>query len=188
MDDHYKKLQVDPQAESEVIRAAYYALARKYHPDAGGDAGRMVEFNAAWAVLGDRLRRSAYDAERDGPIAPSATSGPADRHGSSVPARDDRPVRTRQDTSTVLDFGRYEGWSLEQIVKSNPDYLDWLVRTSIGRRLSAEVMALREVREPKPSAFGMATGHTRNGTPLADRRTGKAGERHWFGRAMPGRG
>ena len=29
----YKVLQVDPEAEDEVIEAAYRRLARKYHPD-----------------------------------------------------------------------------------------------------------------------------------------------------------
>ena len=31
--DPYKILQVDPEAEDEVIQAAYRRLARKYHPD-----------------------------------------------------------------------------------------------------------------------------------------------------------
>src|SRR3989304_2029900 len=31
--DHYKVLQVDPEAEAEVVQAAYRRLARKYHPD-----------------------------------------------------------------------------------------------------------------------------------------------------------
>ncbi len=32
--NHYKVLQVDPSAESEIIAAAYKRLALKYHPDA----------------------------------------------------------------------------------------------------------------------------------------------------------
>ena len=31
--DLYKVLQVDPEAEHEVVQAAYRRLARKYHPD-----------------------------------------------------------------------------------------------------------------------------------------------------------
>jgi DnaJ-class molecular chaperone len=34
--DPYKTLQVDPEAEDEVIAAAYRRLARKYHPDSTG--------------------------------------------------------------------------------------------------------------------------------------------------------
>lgn len=65
--DPYKILQVDPEAEDEVIVAAYRRLARKYHPDvaAGPEAAaRMAAINAAWDVIGDPVRRAAYDRER----------------------------------------------------------------------------------------------------------------------------
>ena len=113
MDDLYKNLQVDPRAESEVIRAAYYALARKYHPDVGGDLRRMVDFNAAWAVLGNPLLRSAYDAERGRPTPSSVTAERADAHGDNGQARGETPPRSRLDLSSILDFGRYAGWSLD---------------------------------------------------------------------------
>jgi len=63
-------------------------------------------------------------------------------------ATTDRPrrdaARSRLDSSSILDFGRYAGWSLAQIVEKDPDYLEWLVRTPIGRRLAAEARALLE--------------------------------------------
>lgn len=69
--DPYKALQVDPEAEDEVIAAAYRRLARKYHPDAVGDpesaataAGRMAALNAAWELIGDPVRRAAFDRDR----------------------------------------------------------------------------------------------------------------------------
>jgi curved DNA-binding protein CbpA len=65
--DPYKTLQVDPEAEDEVIAAAYRRLARKYHPDvnAGPEvAARMAAINAAWEVIGDPTRRAAFDRER----------------------------------------------------------------------------------------------------------------------------
>jgi curved DNA-binding protein CbpA len=64
--DYYAILQVDPEAEPEVIEAAYRRLARKYHPDvnpAPDASQRMVELNAAYAVLGDPEKRAAYDRE-----------------------------------------------------------------------------------------------------------------------------
>jgi DnaJ-class molecular chaperone len=112
-DDLYKKLQVDPQAESEVIRAAYHALSRKYHPDAGGDLQRMVELNAAWAILGHPLTRSAYDAQREGRQASPAPIERAEPHVKPGRGRSDGVLRTRRDSSSTLDFGRYSGWSLE---------------------------------------------------------------------------
>jgi curved DNA-binding protein CbpA len=65
--DPYKTLQVDPEAEDEVIAAAYRRLARKYHPDVAGGAeavARMAAINAAWEVVGDPIRRAAFDRQR----------------------------------------------------------------------------------------------------------------------------
>jgi curved DNA-binding protein CbpA len=65
--DPYKTLQVDPEADPEVIQAAYRRLARKYHPDVmpGPEAAkRMVAINRAWALLEDPEARAAYDRER----------------------------------------------------------------------------------------------------------------------------
>ena len=67
MEDHYHTLQVDPDAESEVIEAAYKRLARKYHPDADpseGSTRRMQAINAAYDVLSDAARRAEYDRSR----------------------------------------------------------------------------------------------------------------------------
>jgi curved DNA-binding protein CbpA len=77
--DHYKTLQVDPEADPEVIQAAYHRLARKFHPDTGpaADAGRMALLNAAWEVLGDPARRAAYDRARA--AMPGATGAPTAR-------------------------------------------------------------------------------------------------------------
>ncbi|MBX7233337.1 MAG: J domain-containing protein [Caldilineales bacterium] len=63
MKDYYLILQVHPQAEPEVIQAAYHRLARKHHPDAAGgaDAAAMQELNEAYAVLSDPAQRARYD-------------------------------------------------------------------------------------------------------------------------------
>lgn len=187
MDDLYKNLQVDPRAEAEVVRAAYYALARKYHPDVGGDLQRMVDFNAAWAVLGNPLLRSAYDAERDRPGASPVVAERADAHGDSGQARGDTPPRSRHDSSSILDFGRYAGWSLAQIVEKDPDYLEWLLRTPIGRRLAAEARALLEVRAASRSPVGVGRGGPQSGGPIGERREGTSAGRQWFGRSRQGR-
>lgn len=62
--DHYEVLGVSPTSEDVVIRAAYRALMRRYHPDKDPGAelsGRALEINAAYAVLGDPGRRARYD-------------------------------------------------------------------------------------------------------------------------------
>jgi curved DNA-binding protein CbpA len=186
MTDLYKKLQVDPGAEPEVIRAAYHALARKYHPDTGGDAQRMTELNVAWAVLGNHGLRSAYDAERARTTTPPATAERTGPPGSNGPGNSEAPPRGKADSSTVLDFGRYAGWSLEQLVESDPDYLRWLMRTPIGRRLSAEVGALLEVRAASFTAVGVTHRNLRSTGPIGARRGRASGGRHWFGGVTQG--
>ena len=68
-EDYYAVLGVLPDAEDVVIIAAYRALAQRYHPDRwSGDLGeghrRMSEINQAYAELGDKTRRAAYDSVR----------------------------------------------------------------------------------------------------------------------------
>ena len=67
--DHYSTLGVLPDADPVVVRAAYQALAQRYHPDkwAGNPSTaheRMARINEAHRVLGDSKLRSAYDASR----------------------------------------------------------------------------------------------------------------------------
>ena len=40
---------------------------------------------------------------------------------------------------TVLDFGRYRGWSIGQIATHDPDFLEWLQRSPSGRQYRAEI-------------------------------------------------
>jgi molecular chaperone DnaJ len=62
-------LGVNPQASHGEIKAAYRALVKQHHPDAGGDAAAMLAVNAAWEVLGDRQQRQRFDQVRHGPGA-----------------------------------------------------------------------------------------------------------------------
>lgn len=67
--DYYSILGVLHDADAAVIKAAYRALAQRYHPDRwAGDAAeahrRMAELNEAIAVVGDAQQRAAYDRSR----------------------------------------------------------------------------------------------------------------------------
>lgn len=71
--DYYQILGVAPNAEAVVIRAAYRALAQRYHPDKMlGDMAtaslRMRAIQEAYEVLGDVARRAQYDQGRDNGI------------------------------------------------------------------------------------------------------------------------
>jgi hypothetical protein len=61
MTSHYRTLGVDPEADPVVIRSAYLALMRRYHPRGGGveaDPARAKAVTAAWEVLRDPTRRA----------------------------------------------------------------------------------------------------------------------------------
>jgi curved DNA-binding protein CbpA len=151
--DFYRILQVDPRAEPEVVRAAYRSLARKYHPDVvGGSAERMVAINQAWDVLGDQRSRKAYDKGRS--VLPSKPAEPAPRPAAPVWA-EGTPRPRGPVSGTVLDFGRYAGWSFGQLINHDPDFLQWLARAPIGRAYRTEIEALFASRaQPAPAPAG----------------------------------
>ena len=59
--DYYKTLGVSRTATPEEIKKAYRKLARKHHPDAGGDEAKFKEINEAYEVLSDEKKRQLYD-------------------------------------------------------------------------------------------------------------------------------
>lgn len=64
--DPYKILQISPDAEDEVIKAAYKSLAKKYHPDTQQgtlDDDRMKEINWAFDILSDPEKKRQWDKE-----------------------------------------------------------------------------------------------------------------------------
>jgi curved DNA-binding protein CbpA len=67
--DFYGILGVLPDADAVVIRAAYRALAQKYHPDTwSGEKAeasrRMQQLNEAYEVLSNATQREKYDRQR----------------------------------------------------------------------------------------------------------------------------
>ena len=66
MQDYYAVLGVTKDADPEVIKAAYRALAKKHHPDtSGGSAERFLQISRAWEVLSSPDLRRAYDKTAD---------------------------------------------------------------------------------------------------------------------------
>jgi curved DNA-binding protein CbpA len=143
--DLYRILGVARSSDMATLRSAYRHRARRYHPDAGGDERRMMALNKAWGILRNPEKREAYDREQRWPAV--GTFARPGSHASPPP-----PVGRA--FGTVLDFGRYAGWSFGQLAIHDPDYLLWLERTPIGRPMHAEIRAILEqvrVEPPPPS-------------------------------------
>ncbi|MFM7266859.1 MAG: DnaJ domain-containing protein [Cyanobium sp.] len=88
--DPYAVLGLTPQASPAEIKAAYRALVKRHHPDAGGDDQRILALNAAWEALRDKVRGGAAAASlRDTP----GSAGPP----APGPARSDRRRRASGD-------------------------------------------------------------------------------------------
>jgi curved DNA-binding protein CbpA len=185
--DPYKVLQVDREAEDEVIQAAYRRLARKYHPDlakSADAAARMAGINAAWELIGDPEVRRAFDRSHAATSQPPGSTGPTTgsrgASSSTPPARSqgtptprptpppevvspdwmsgrstvgggfDESMRAAEGfggagpppgrpSGTVLNFGRYAGWSLGEVARHDIEYIEWLDRAPIGRNYRQEV-------------------------------------------------
>ena len=57
--DYYKTLGVPRTATADEIKKAFRKLARKHHPDAGGDEAKFKELNEAYEVLSDEKASAA---------------------------------------------------------------------------------------------------------------------------------
>lgn len=60
MVDYYEILEVHPKASQEIIKKAYFTLAKKYHPDVYPDkefaVKKMAILNKAYDVLGNPVK------------------------------------------------------------------------------------------------------------------------------------
>jgi DnaJ-class molecular chaperone len=157
--DLYKLLQVDREAELDVIRAAHRVLTGRLHPESdltGVHEIRRDELDRALAILSDPFHRTAYNQQQESEmvaVGPGPSSGrfggadaEADEHQHlAMGALTERiqAGRNGEGLSNVqLDFGRYAGWTLGELARSDPDYLRWLARHSSGIRYRGAILRL----------------------------------------------
>ena len=84
--NYYDILGVKKTATADEIKKAFRKLARKHHPDAGGEEEKFKEINEAYETLSDKEKRSAYDQYGqyfggNVPPAPPGAGGPGDGFG-----------------------------------------------------------------------------------------------------------
>jgi len=127
-------------ADPEIISLVYRKLAWRYHPDIDPSpaAGRrMAELNEAYSTLRDPEQRRRYDAW----LASRRDRRKGDR---LIPQPGDVPYGTAgmpvgRSFGSLIDFGRYSGWTLGQIHKYDPDFVEWLLRAPAGRQYRDEI-------------------------------------------------
>ncbi len=151
----YDMLMISPRADRELISVVYRHLAKRYHPDVDASpeaATRMAELNEAYGTLSDPSRRARYDEQigLTGAETPSLLPGDgrAARRGggnmataaSGSPFGEAGPPPANPPASGhPLTFGRYRGWTLNQVGRHDQDYLEWLSRTTMGRNYKREL-------------------------------------------------
>ncbi len=143
---HYKTLMLAEIADAEIISTVYRRLARRYHPDVDPSpeaARRMAEINEAYATLRDPAKRRAYDVWLAGRRDRRASDRLIRQPGEVPLGGAGAPIGPPQ--GSVIDFGRYSGWTLGQIRRHDPEFLEWLMRAPAGRQWRDEISTLLAV-------------------------------------------
>lgn len=95
--DYYQTLGVTKEAEDFVIKAAYKALMRAYHPDRNpGFQERVKLINNAYDVLSDSVKRAEYDAKQADTINESSFE--------DSPFNDDIENDIDSDWTVIVDY------------------------------------------------------------------------------------
>ena len=61
MKNYYKELGLKQNATRNEIKSAYRLLAKKYHPDTGGDNEKFLALQLAWETLSDPHKKAIHD-------------------------------------------------------------------------------------------------------------------------------
>ncbi len=134
---------VAENADQEIIALVHRALAKRYHPDLnpGPEAARrMAQLNDAYRVLSDPESRARYDRELAARRDRRASDRLVKRVGEVPFGAAGAPPGQGQ--GTVINIGRYSGWSLGQIRRHDPEFLEWLLTVPAGRQYRGEILGL----------------------------------------------
>lgn len=101
---YYDTLEVSPKASKEVIKNAYRALSKKYHPDTyKGDLKyaqeKMKEINTAYETLIDEDKRLTYDYENGFKIDPNSI---VEEYAQAVREKEDVDEEEKNDKKDIF--------------------------------------------------------------------------------------
>lgn len=116
--DLYRELEVDPDATTATIDAAWRSLVKRYHPDANPTIGseRIRRMNVAHDWLMDPALRTRYDAARGlRRPRPRRTKASAWAHTPAPPPLPIAPASAGT-WSTSAKIAVYAGWCLASVV------------------------------------------------------------------------
>ena len=140
---HYRVLMLAEIADQEIISTVYRKLAQRYHPDVDRSpeaARRMAAVNEAYETLSDPAKRRQYNEWLASRRDRRAGDKLIRQHG-EVPVGAAGPA-AGPPSGSMVDFGRYSGWTLGQIRRTDPEFLEWLMRAPMGRALRTEIETL----------------------------------------------
>ena len=106
----YQVLGLDPSAEDIVVRAAFKALAQKYHPDklkAGSAQGAhlMVDINLSYKILSNPITRKKYDQALIDSLGNETAPGKPNSSSAHTQRSQYHPTSKRPSTGNSGSFG-----------------------------------------------------------------------------------
>ncbi len=170
--DHFNLLGISQDATPDIIRAAYFTLARKLHPDRLASLGihereahrLMANINAAFAILNDTVKRAEYTSilSRGGESAVRAEEAKADElamrvmHAEEAFRRGEMALRREQ-----LDTAMKEFTTATELQPQEPEYqalFTWTKfaaatdKQAIAQKTRTELQRAAEKSEQSPTA------------------------------------
>jgi curved DNA-binding protein CbpA len=147
---YHPDVDATPEAAARMaeINEAYAVL---------GDPARRAAYDEALGLsVGDPGARGASQATRGPQAARRAAEGaesaePPPSSGEALSSRQPGPAAYGEagpppinpaPAGATLTFGRYRGWSLNQVARYDRDYIEWLSRTTLGRTYRRELEEL----------------------------------------------
>jgi len=150
--DPRRRRQYDIERAGRHAPQAPGAATHASHPTAAADPGyasRPASASSTSAsAAGSSSPASSGTAQR--PTHGPATHG---QHGARSEEHAGPPIGPA--SGSLIKFGRYEGWTIGQVARVDPPFLEWLRRVPLGRQLKPEIdLALQRAEGARRMGVG----------------------------------